>query len=941
VCSSDLQAVHFSEVLSTYGSYLVFPGLFFLATFALLIGSLFTDYSGVTIALLLSWSLMAFFCLFMNGWSLVVLKFRSNLFIPALCFELFTPLFAGLFSLFAFGKSQPLASLKDKAKFILFFCLSLSGINLYPIHFFLRGEQPEEKRHPWNLTNWNLLQWTVNSIFFYFLCLPMSVVELFSFHENPSPILVVSIGFNVAFSIIFVAGSVLGMSLERKPKKDIVLLSDYARDEGEERDENGEEENQLGKNLKQAFYARIILLLIAPFFFISILGQVLSVLGIPYCLRSLKRFFSPLLNRQDEETEGKTLPKEALTLVEARGLFLLPISLLFFCLLMLFLLPLLSLAAVIFWFADLGATRREGISFPDFKTSCQIVISHLFYCYFPFLDSSPPVEVRQEEEEPPKWKLFVALGWFLTFEFGLVLFDIVSDVLFSLRLFSLWKDPLLGQREDLFRWLVLSFVATSCGIFFWILFFLVEMVKLRKKHVGLRHWKRYFLNHSPFGYIDSGSLILIKGMNTLCEDVLQLVVSINSLTFVGTITGIWGLKLSISLASSCFSLSKTLTSLLFGKDSNKILRFWTQLCWFAFSGALLSTLVSLTLGSDFCTLTRSVRDPSILGVLSQCPVLPQTIRVSALKESASFPFKTNQLAGAFEIEDCHANQFELDFENLLELEGNLSIFSNTASVGIGFARLSTMKEGSSVFISNNPNFRFFSALLLSEISSNSSLAVRDSSLTDPLAFPSLTRLEGNMLLSSSHVDSLTLLTLSLLLGSLSVEHSMVEQINLPSLSFNWGRITLSQNSKLQTLTFPSLTSSREGEVLRGELLVESNPSLLNVSFPSAQDISFVIRNNSLLQGIAFGSSLSLSSSLISDSSSIQFLDLRKVREIKEQLVISQNTNLKEIDMSGWECDGTLFLSDNPDLEVLKISFSRCALKLRLRNNPKLSLTFVS
>jgi len=825
--------------------------------------------------------------------------------------------------------------------------LSFFGIHLSPLYLFLDAGQEGVKRTLWRQPTWNFFQWTLNSVLFHFLCLPMAIIQILSFTEYTSAIFLVSLSLNLSFCGVFLLGFLLGIVFERSPRKEMVLLEEYPgeQDEPEPEKEGTEEPNMTNQMIIKIF--RLLLWLIAPLFALAILCQCLFPLGIPYSLRSAKRFISlpeKLLrnSQRHEEQEGKE--KEEMSWVETRGLFLVPISLIFFWIHMLFILPLISLVALLLWLFDNFSRRKKEPHFREFKTSCQLLVAWLFFCFLPFLSEPPSLGTTSEQEETPLWILILSLVWFVAFEIGLVLFDIVSDILFSLQLFELWRDPILDRREELFAWVILSFAATLCGLVFWILFFLTQFALVSSNKLRYGSWKKYVVDHSPFGYLDSRSLLLIRGMNGLFEDVLQLIVSVNTLSFVGTITGIWGLKLTISLASACLTVSKTMTAIFFGGKRNKLLRFWTQMAWFSFVGILLSLIVSQTIGTEFCELSRSVKTREILTVLSRCETLPERAIISEMEvEQGTATFKAWALGGTLEVKDNQAD-LTLRFENLREIEGNLSISSNAGSVGIVLSQLTTLRPGSSLLFSHNHNISSLSALFLVDLQEGSLLEVETSLISLPLQFAYLSRLEGKLLLRSSLLPELAFLGLGVLRGKLAIESCQVGKIDFPSLAFLWGSLKVSSNENLQTLELTSLVSTLQGSEQFGELLVENNPSLKLLSFPSAEEINFVIRNNSQLERVELGTSAKMvADSLISDNPFLEVLDLKNLREIEglKVLKIAGNERLKEIDLSGWFCDGNVDLEGNPSLELVKIPSLSCLQFIRLWENPNFGSVVIS
>jgi len=675
----------------------------------------------------------------------------------------------------------------------------------------------------------------------------------------------------------------------------------------------------------------ILWIIVLPLFTLSILYQTFTIVGIPHFLRSVRK----ALAQAKKETRASEFTREReapISLIEAMGMFLIPLNLLFFLFLMLLILPFGTTVLAGLWVAKKLEQKKEGSAFDEFRLSCQLLVAYLFLCYFPYFSSIPELRKRHEEApDPPLWKAVISFLWLFLLRFGLPLSDVITDLLFSLQLLWIWSDENLGGREELLVWLVISFLATGVGFILSVLHLWLDIADFFKVGLSMKAGAKKAVHKSPFGTEESRRFLFVKGGNALFEDFLQIIVSANTLGFVGQIGGLWGLKLTVSLISSSYTLSKVFVPLWFYQSEEKRLKIWTQLSLFCLFSLSLSGIISATIQNDFCSLSRSVRDASTLQTVAKCDELSETVFLRRFEGKIGTSFSATSVQGFLVVEENEA-AMEIAFSELESLGGSLLLSDNRGSVNLTFSKMSTLLPGSSLEIKNNSNMEEASFPFLTESMRGARIEICDAAFQGDLVFPSWYLLEGEALFCRIAVERLVFFNLVSVEGTLVVEEGKIHELLFPSLTSISGEIEISNTIFLQNLSLPLRGFS-------GSLKVAGNQNLKTLSFRLLNQGAFSLLSNPSLSLLQVGYLSSITrNSIVSDNSQLEEISFDSLISTSfYSLEISWNEKLKTLWFRGLNCmvPSKIFLLNNVNLETVYVPLIECDVHFISNGNPKL------
>jgi len=778
-----------------------------------------------------------------------------------------------------------------------------------------------------------LRSWVISSIGL-FVCGPMIVIETLSLFDFPSAISVVSLWLNWVFLASVFLDYIINFFLDRKRDIIKVELDEEVRyfpmNDEEEDVDDGEEGRK---------YVSLIGRSISPFFYFSFFPQILSLLGIPFALLCFKRFRTSL--KKEPEMEGNNQRADLdMNRTERKGMFLIPLNALSFLFLMLVILPPITIISALFWIISPIRKINAKPVFNQVTSSFNHVVALLLFSYFPFLSRVPLVNEAGEDKVIRNWKKVAAFFWFLIVRLGLPVSDLVTDLLFSFELLRLFGDPVLDRREDLFRWMVVSFLASGVGASLWITrvaFMSFSLVQGKK--LSFNSLAEFVIERSPFGMKKMRIESQLEGLAVIFEDMIQIVVAANTLRFIGKVDGLWGFKMGISIFSSCFSLGELLARFLFKPKRSKKLQAIVRFSFFAFFVMAISLTVGLTTGRDFCSLSRTVKNHDILRVFGECDLVGDTIVIQDLDHTVNEEFKLSEINGTMTLENVR-EPISLTSGELEELKGTLSVLGNEGELGLAFSKLNILKPGSSLRVESNSDILQVSMGFLTEIAGGSSLNFSSNTIRSKINLQSIQIINGAVTFSENQIEVIELDSLLGLDGNLTVLRNQVQLLKIPTLTSILGELKIAENPLLRSITFPSLAS------INGRLIVIENQQIESMDL-SKLDLgaSFTISKNQNLHQISIGNFTDLSGpSLFSRNPSLTHIVFPfNFARNGVGLEVSENESLIFVGFPRLDCrySSPVTLLNNLNLEVVKIPSFNCRQFFLFEGNPKMKFEYYS
>lgn len=672
-----------------------------------------------------------------------------------------------------------------------------------------------------------------------------------------------------------------------------------------------------------------------PLVVISFLPQALSIVGLPFVFQSLNRYLVSASGK--EIVDGG---KGSFTWFGYRGYFLLSLNLFSFLFVLLLVLPGVTVVGAILLLAHKGRKLLFGSTekvFSRYRHSLQLALGCLIFTYLPFFNT-PPV-IRLESFSPtldlPRWQTVLAVLWYLVFEVAAPIVDIVTDFQFSVQLQGVYQDPFLENRDLLFVWIVISYVSSALGVAIELGKLIYEFIHIRKGFT-LSKVLEHVLVHSPIGHPLSvdWKLHVIKFLHVIGEDLLQLVVAVNTIGFLGRINPLWIFKLVVSLFSVSYKFSKISAIYIYGRKVKKLARWGLQGAYFILYTGVLVIFAYYSIKDDFCDINRTVSTDVALRQLAQCADIKGHILITGFEQDEQEYMAANSHSEIHIFDNNYA--VALSFENTQTLNATMQISENSGPVTITFTLLRAMDSGAVFQVEGNTNLVAFNipVLFLAEpgsrasISNNSGLATCD--------IPSLTTAGGRFVISENSFETLSLKLLSSVPGYFEISrHPLLATLNLDSLSTVAGDFVLSENPGLTQLDFDTLIR------VPGKLTLSNNQNLEACSFSAlgSDDFSVEISSNPVLTSVDFGTmSYFKGQILIKDNdllTSLTFDSLGSM-EYASKVIIDSNPSLVNVTLGTLDCGFvfTVEIRNNPSLEAVYMDLS-CVSSVVTSNNPNL------
>jgi len=574
------------------------------------------------------------------------------------------------------------------------------------------------------------------------------------------------------------------------------------------------------------------------------------------------------------------------------------------------------------------------------RSSFSHLIALLLFSYFPFLSQIPSVNEPLGENSIPIWKKVGAFFWLLIIHLGISLSDVITDLLFSLELLRLHDDPILDRRDELFIWMIVSFVATCMGALLWLVRISSSTISfLQKGELTSHSLLAWMVERSPFGVLESGIELILIGMSIFFEDMIQLVVAANTLRFIGKVDGLWGFKLGISILSSCFSMGGLLSRFLFDSKRSKKLQMVVRVSFFALFAIGISIIVGMTIGRDFCSLSRTVKDGNILEALGGCDSIGNTIVIQNLDRNVDENLNVLEMNGTMTLVD-NPLSLSLSFQELKELNGKLLVMGNAGEMSLLFPKLNVLNQGSELRVENNSEFQAVSLGFLLKIESDSSLFFSGNTILNGFNLESLFSIDGEVNLVDNEITTIEFDSLFNIVGNLTFLGNQIEHLAFQSLNGVDGELKIVENSLLKFLAFHALES------FPGSIFITQNQHLERISFTNLVGVSsLVLLENQKLHDIHFGNfSGIVDLFIISENPSLREIILPFESGLYPlDAEISQNQSLVSLTFPRLDCSYVfqIKITNNTNLEVIWIPSSRCTDLFTLIGNPKVRFEYLN
>ena len=657
-----------------------------------------------------------------------------------------------------------------------------------------------------------------------------------------------------------------------------------------------------------------------PIVLVSFLPHLCTLVGIPFSLACLRRFFIA----KAQVNDGSSAIRRDLGPMEQRGYFLVPLNLVSLSFVLFLLLPGISaigLVLVAYNKIQFQFTRRKSGTFRHFRASIQALVASLSFCYFPFLRELPAVRVEtlSSQEDLPWWKTALAVCLFLVAEF-LAGLDIVTDFQFSFQLYALSQDSLLTGKETLTYWTVVSFATSAVGLALDLIKTLLFVVPIARRP-SRKALLEGIIAESVFGKPDASSWKgrVLKILHAAAVDLVQLLVVTSTVSFVGLVNPLWSLKLAVSLVSSSFHLSKVVVEFVFGKKVMRGVKLGLQIVYFFLIGSALATAVGLTINNTFCDLNRTVRDADILGQLGLCAEIRGIVNITGNVQPMSQTLQVTSLLTPLTVEG-NTGAVNLNFASLEGIPSKITFSENTGSVTLSFSSLNSVNPNGSLAVEDNAGNFWLDLPVLYEIYGGGELRVVNTSDPGTFSLPSLASVDGDLTLESTAFQDIVLSLLINVKGSLTISRASVETLSFPSLSNVFGLVSLLDNSHLVSVTLPSLVT------VNGLLQISNSSALVDFALPKIMDapLSLVVSNNPALRSVFLGG----------------------VTGFDGVVTIEGNPQLTTIatnQLQGMSLNSDLIISSCPSLVSLDFRTLDCSqmFSVKLLNNTNLSTVYLT
>lgn len=695
------------------------------------------------------------------------------------------------------------------------------------------------------------------------------------------------------------------------------------------------EEVGVGKDGSLAPYLRYFLyplvLFISPLVPVTFLIHFATGFGIPFAMASLHRFV--YIWRADS-TRAKVSKKPddwLLTWYQARGTFLLPINLVGQILvLMLFFTVVTIMGIVVFLIHLFGLAMCFNPAFfsdldRSFKQSYDLVLSHLFWVYFPFFRDPPGVRAPMVEKKNGHTTSETVLSYvyFFAAELAIPVADLTTDFIFSFALLKRYNDPLQGERNILYAWMIVAFISTSLGCASDIFRFTVLFIKL--SHKGFRISSITELVHetsalfTPMVRDTPPKHRMAKFFTSLAEDAVQIAVSCSTISYIDLVSPLWGVQLAMSVLSAGFHISRFAVHFIYGKGFVKWVEYFVNVWLFSLIVMGLSLIAGFTTTNRYCTLDKTLSERQQVLQVCRCDAVEFYMNVTGVNDLTEVMMAAETTEDTFFVEN--AALATLSFKSLANISSSFEIVSNPSLSSLSFPVLTKILPTGKFEIAHNPALSKVEFPLLESVSGSVRLFDLGATVID-LSSVSSFGPHGHLLVHSNQaMQHLLLSTVLDLEGIIQVfDNPLLTSVSFLTLQRAYGEVTARNNSALTQVNFPSLLWSK------GTIVVENNPNLLKVNFPVVDTIENVItiQKNAQLDEITMDSVLWLG-----------------YPPNRANVTYAENAALTHIrfDLMYYIADQSyLYISDNPALELVEfpaLEFLYTAW-IRFSNNPLLT-----
>lgn len=687
-------------------------------------------------------------------------------------------------------------------------------------------------------------------------------------------------------------------------------------------------------------FFRPLLVLAFPLVALSFLPQVISLLGVPFALACVRRLLLASPGAKDPD------PAPAGGNSRWRGAFLLSLNCVSFLLVLLVLLPGITVVGLTLSCYDkiqaFFSNQKSQVS-ADFRHAIQRLVSVLAFCYLCFLPQPPELRFQtySSHETLARWKVLLAILFFLGLEVALPIADLVTSIQYAILLLSLSHDPLLTDQPVLVIWTGLSFAATAIGFVLGGARFLLLVWPLLRRP-GIESAAEVVVQGSPFSRPGASTWqsSVLKFFHAVLKNLLQLMVTVNTIGFVGRVNPLWTLKLALSLLSAAYTLSSLLNDFVFGKKLKRLARSGLQFVYLVFCLGFLGLLVALSLRDRFCELDRTVSEYYVFEQIAECTTLtgelvftwsetsdqPHHLVVSSI--SASLEVVNNTLPG------------DMVFASAVEISSSVVVSGNSADLNLAFLSLERVVSPGVLTVEANTGFLNLSVPVLSAIDQGASLIIKNNHGDAAMHFSSLVSVTGFVDLWGNSFGEITFPILSEVWGVLRVVQQPVTLLVFPTLSSVVGTLAISGNPNLVVLDLTQLLGSA------GIILVDSNPKIQVCDFPLINnvDLNVMVTSNPSLRRVGFASMVFFAGHIDLQNNTaltdISFPVLNGMT-VDSYITINACPSLVTLDFTRLNCAAvfTIYLLNNPALTAVYLPDSGCIRQIVNQNNPLINFVY--
>jgi len=628
-------------------------------------------------------------------------------------------------------------------------------------------------------------------------------------------------------------------------------------------------------------YSRVFFFFLFPLVVVAHIPHVIFLFGIPLAYRSLRRFSLAYYGRETAGSKEKNFA--TLNLIESRGVFLFPVSIVGLIITFTFFLVLNAFFMFILYTIRFFATAvnsslkdpmKEEVN--SYRSSYEFVSSCIVWAYIPFLPSLPDMSARSGADFGTYEKLFRII----IFVFGDLLLPMacaVLDFFPAMYLLGCMQTTCVGFSSYAIFLLVFASLSAFAVVFKtgvlvvlfgkfcsgpkvagqdWFTLLAEFMANPRVLPAEIADFRRDKLHRGP------GATLLTFGFLFSLSCFVQAAAKVSLQHSISPDLA-WQASVGLSSVVGCILLPRDITRNMVGKAA-----LWLRILIYLFVAVAL-----------FLILVIVNRDMFVPYNCAQLlPAYPQ-------QEIAFFeacPYWAN-----VSLEDSSLVTLVLPVSSL----DNVEFLNNPDLQTLSFPNLTSMTM---VEIMNNPHLTTINLGILTEFDVAGQLLIEEEPSLLNLLAPKLSTIGGSMMISGTSLSNLVLPILDTLSGSLSItQNSVPLDIYWPRFFAVTGYLTIAQSviSSFEVPLFNSFDS--------GSLTFFSNVLPANFGFPALVFFQgdLTLHNNSGVQNISFPNVGSLEANMLvqgnRDLQSITFEGMENVAQTGS-LVIDSNPNLKSI-----------------------------------------------